>query len=83
MVAAAHNPVLTGLFTEFAPRLHQSLLDLVALLGLRTADPTPGDDGHTALVDAVIDGDADAAARALGAELSHTLALLRSRTTPV
>ncbi|WP_328470922.1 FCD domain-containing protein [Actinoplanes sp. NBC_00393] len=78
VVAATHNPLLVSLFTEFTPRLQQGLLDLVALLGLRSADPTPGDDGHTALVEAVIDGDADAAASALGAELRGTLALLRA-----
>ncbi|MEU4084070.1 FadR/GntR family transcriptional regulator [Streptomyces aureus] len=78
VVAAAHNPVLTALFTEFVPVLQQRLLDLVELLGLRSDDPNHGDTGHAALVDAVVRGDAEAAGRALREELRETLALLRS-----
>lgn len=78
MVAAAHNPVLTGLFTEFVPVLHQRLLDLVELLNLRSDNPNHGDEGHTELVNAVARGDAEAAGRALRDELEQTLALLHS-----
>ncbi len=78
VVAAAHNPVLTGLFTEFAPVLQRGLSDLVELLNLREGDPNHGDDGHTALVDAVAQGDADAAGRILREELKQTLTHLHS-----
>ncbi|MEU9289121.1 FadR/GntR family transcriptional regulator [Streptomyces sp. NPDC048275] len=78
VVAAAHNPVLTGLFTEFVPVLRRGLIDLVALLDLRSGDPNHGDDGHTALVDAVTRGDSEAAGRTLREELKQTLALLQS-----
>lgn len=74
MVAAAHNPVLTGLFTEFVPVLQQKLRDLVELLDLRAADPNHGDDAHAALVDAVARGDAETAGHTLRVELKHTLA---------
>ncbi|MGW3954509.1 FadR/GntR family transcriptional regulator [Streptomyces sp. NPDC004752] len=78
VVAAAHNPVLTGLFTEFIPVLQQRLLDLVELLNLRSDDPNHGDEGHAALVNAVVRGDTEAAGRALRDELKQTLALLHS-----
>ncbi|MEU0068803.1 FCD domain-containing protein [Streptomyces sp. NPDC006332] len=78
VVAAAHNPVLTGLFTEFVPVLKQQLLDLVELLNLRTGDPHHGDEGHAVLVNAVARGDAEAAGRALRDELEQTLTLLHS-----
>ncbi|MEU7060153.1 FadR/GntR family transcriptional regulator [Streptomyces sp. NPDC046197] len=78
VVAAAHNPVLTGLFTEFVPVLQRRLLDLVELLNLRSEDPNHGDEGHAALVDAVVRGDAEGAGHALRAELKQTLALLHS-----
>ncbi|MFI0960570.1 FadR/GntR family transcriptional regulator [Streptomyces sp. NPDC021080] len=78
VVAAAHNPVLTNLFTEFVPVLQHRLLDLVELLGLRSDDPDPGDAGHTDLVNAVVRGDAEAAGRTLRDELRQTLALLHS-----
>ena len=78
VVAAAHNPVLSGLFTEFTPGLQEKLLDRVGLVGLRAHDPVPGDAGHTALVEAVIRGDAEAAGRALREELEQTLTLLKS-----
>ncbi|MEV5434144.1 FadR/GntR family transcriptional regulator [Streptomyces sp. NPDC052701] len=78
IVAAAHNPVLTGLFTEFVPVLQQRLLDLVELLNLRSDDPNHGDEGHTELVDAVVRGDAETAGRALRDELEQTLSLLHS-----
>ncbi|MDQ0776384.1 DNA-binding FadR family transcriptional regulator [Streptomyces aurantiacus] len=78
VVAAAHNPVLTGLFAEFVPVLQQGLSDLVELLDLRAADPNHGDAAHAALVDAVVQGDAEAAGRTLREELRQTLARLHS-----
>jgi DNA-binding FadR family transcriptional regulator len=78
VVAAAHNPVLTGLFTQFVPILKQRLLDLVELLDLRSGDPRHGEEGHAALVTAVAERDAEAAGAALRAELDGTLALLHS-----
>ncbi|MFI1825671.1 FadR/GntR family transcriptional regulator [Streptomyces sp. NPDC020412] len=78
VVDAAHNPVLTGLFAEFVPVLERRLLDLVELLGLRSADANHGDAGHADLVSAVEQGDPEAAGRALRNELQQTLALLHS-----
>ncbi|MFE1403805.1 FadR/GntR family transcriptional regulator [Streptomyces sp. NPDC058770] len=78
VVAAAHNPVLTDLFGEFAPALRQGLIDLVDLLGLRREDPDHGDATHDALVRAVVAGDAESAGRAAQAELEATLARLRT-----
>lgn len=76
VVAAAHNPVLTDLFTEFVPALRQGLIDLVELLDLRGRDPQPGDARHAALVDAVVDGDGVAASRVLREEFDETLGQL-------
>ncbi|MFI6284095.1 FadR/GntR family transcriptional regulator [Streptomyces sp. NPDC051018] len=78
VVAAANNPVLTGLFAEFVPALRRGLIDLVDLLDLRSGDPGHGDEGHTALVDAVVRGDSEGAGHALRDELTSTLALLRT-----
>ncbi|MFH8515142.1 FadR/GntR family transcriptional regulator [Streptomyces gelaticus] len=78
VVAAAHNPVLTDLFGEFAPVLRQGLVDLVELLGLRREDPGHGDAAHDTLVRAVVAGDAESAGRAAQAELEVTLARLRA-----
>ncbi|MFB6709342.1 FadR/GntR family transcriptional regulator [Streptomyces sp. NPDC056333] len=78
VVAAAHNPVLTDLFTEFAPVLRQGLIDLVDLLGLRAGEPNHGDDTHDALVRAVVSGDAESAGRAAQTELETTLTRLRA-----
>ncbi|MFB7916631.1 FadR/GntR family transcriptional regulator [Streptomyces sp. NPDC056061] len=78
VVAAAHNPVLTDLFAEFAPALRQGLVDLVSLLALRNDDPNHGDAVHDALVRAVVAGDAESAGRAVRSELEATLARLRS-----
>ncbi|WP_219501982.1 FadR/GntR family transcriptional regulator [Nonomuraea ceibae] len=77
IVAAAGNPVLTGLFAEFAPALRERLIDLVELLGLRHDDANPGDDAHARLVEAVEAGDPDTAETVLQTELDQTLALLR------
>ncbi|MEU4658613.1 FCD domain-containing protein [Streptomyces sp. NPDC023723] len=70
VVAAAHNPVLTDLFTQFVPVLRDGLVDLLALTGLRTDEPGHGDAAHAALVRAVADGDAAGAAEILRAELT-------------
>ncbi|MFF3975919.1 FadR/GntR family transcriptional regulator [Streptomyces sp. NPDC001828] len=78
VVAAAHNPVLTALFTEFVPALRQGLIDLVELLGPRGDEPGHGEAGHTALVEAIARGDAGAAGSTLRAELHGTLAQLRA-----
>lgn len=78
VVTAAHNPVLTDLFAEFAPVLREGLIDLVALLDLRSASPGDGDASHTALVTAIASGDPDAAAHVLAAEFASTLARLRT-----
>ncbi|MGW2813647.1 FadR/GntR family transcriptional regulator [Streptomyces sp. NPDC001415] len=78
VVAAAHNPVLTALFTEFVPALRQGLIDLVELLDLRTDEPNHGEAGHAALVDAIAEGDAEAAGRTLREELRRTLAQLQA-----
>lgn len=79
VVEAAHNPVLADLFTEFTPALRQGLIDLVALLGLRERDPQHGDARHAALVEAVVEGDGDAASRTLRAEFDETLGQLTER----
>jgi DNA-binding FadR family transcriptional regulator len=79
VVAAAHNPVLTALFTEFLPVLRQGLIDMVELLGLRGEQPNHGEDAHAVLVEAVCAGDAEAAGRALREELEQTLARLHQR----
>ncbi|GAU67112.1 putative GntR family transcriptional regulator [Streptomyces sp. NBRC 110611] len=73
LVAAAHNPVLLALFSEFVPVLRQGLIDLVELLHLRTDEPNHGDDGHTVLVAAIERADAEAAGRTLREELKRTL----------
>ncbi|MET9954834.1 FCD domain-containing protein [Streptomyces sp. NPDC006339] len=78
VVAAAHNPVLTDLFAEFAPALRQGLVDLLDLLALRAEDPRTGEESHAALVAAVEAGDAEEAARLASRELEGTLALLLS-----
>lgn len=74
VVAAAHNPVLADLFTEFTPVLRTGLVELLALTGLRTRDPNTADAAHEALVRAVADGDAEGAAEVLRAELEDPFA---------
>ncbi|WLW52078.1 FadR/GntR family transcriptional regulator [Streptomyces sp. YU58] len=69
VVAAAHNPVLTDLFHEFVPALREGLVDLLTLTGLRAHDPNTADDAHEALIRAVADGDAEAAAEIVRGEL--------------
>ncbi|KUO04896.1 FadR/GntR family transcriptional regulator [Streptomyces caeruleatus] len=69
VVAAAHNPVLTDLFSEFVPVLRDGLIDLLTLTGLRTHDPNTADDAHEALVRAIVDGDAEGAVDVVRKEL--------------
>ncbi|NUR90115.1 MAG: FCD domain-containing protein, partial [Nonomuraea sp.] len=76
VVAAAHNPVLTDLFEEFAPVLRSGLVELVELLDLRRLEDDHGHDAHAALVEAVAGGDGEAAAQALRVELERTRAHL-------
>jgi DNA-binding FadR family transcriptional regulator len=78
VVAAAHNPVLADLFTEFAPVLREGLLTLLDLTRLREHDPNTHDTSHEALVRAIADGNAEEAAAVLLAELEETLQLLRA-----
>ncbi|MEV5879780.1 FadR/GntR family transcriptional regulator [Streptomyces sp. NPDC052101] len=77
VVAAAHNPVLADLFTEFTPVLREGLVTLLSLTGLREHTPDTGDATHTALVRAITAGDPDRAAAVLLGELEETLQLLR------
>ncbi|MER7212879.1 FCD domain-containing protein [Streptosporangium sp. NPDC000239] len=77
VVAAAHNPVLTELFSAFEPALRDGLVDLVRLLPLRHDRPDPGADSHTALVDAVRRGEAGRASEIMRQEVEHNLTLLR------
>jgi len=77
VVAAAHNPVLTDLFTEFTPALRRGLIEMLDLVGLRRHDPNTGEDTHEALVEAITRGDAEAASTVLREELQQTLDLLR------
>lgn len=76
VVEAAHKPVLSDLFAEFVPALRQGLIDLVELLGLRDEDPHHGDARHAALVEAVAEGDGEAASRILQTEPDGTPAQL-------
>jgi DNA-binding FadR family transcriptional regulator len=78
VVAAARNPVLADLFTEFAPVLREGLLTLLDLTRLREHDPNTHDTSHEALVRAIADGNAEEAAAVLLAELEETLHLLRA-----
>ncbi|MGW2346897.1 FadR/GntR family transcriptional regulator [Streptomyces sp. NPDC001661] len=78
VVAAAHNPVLTDLFAEFAPALRQALIDLLALVDVRGAEQDHGDAAHADLVAAVMVGDAEAAGRAARDEL----ALIQGKLAP-
>lgn len=74
VVAAAHNPVLADLFTEFTPVLREGLIELLALTGLRTTDPDTGDAAHETLVRALAAGDGEGAAEVLRAELADPFA---------
>lgn len=75
-VQAAHNPLLTDLFDQFAPVLREGLLDLVRLIDARSADADHGREAHAALVDAIRDQDAVAAGEVIAAELRRTVSHL-------
>ncbi|MEX3102969.1 FadR/GntR family transcriptional regulator [Streptomyces sp. ST1020] len=62
VVAAAHNPVLVGLFGDFVPVLREGLVELLALTRVRDGDAGVGDLAHEALVRAVRAGDGAGAA---------------------
>ncbi|MFI5657612.1 FadR/GntR family transcriptional regulator [Streptomyces sp. NPDC051684] len=79
VVAAAHNPVLTDLFAEFAPALRQALIDLLALVDVRGAEQDHGDAAHAELVEAVAAGDPETAGRAAHGELAEMQGKLRGR----
>jgi DNA-binding FadR family transcriptional regulator len=79
VVAAAHNPVLTDLFAEFAPVLREKLLAPLDLIDVRAHDGEQGEAAHTALVEAIAAGEPDLAARVLAAELSPAQAHLSDR----
>ncbi|WP_129840222.1 FCD domain-containing protein [Streptomyces sp. RFCAC02] len=81
VVAAARNPVLTGLFAEFAPALREGLIDMLDLLDLRRDNANHGDTEHAALVDAIAAGDADRAGHLLREDLRATLTRLRTGAT--
>ncbi|TQC49367.1 FadR family transcriptional regulator [Rhodococcus sp. WS4] len=76
VVVAAHNPVLTELFETFVPRLRDAMLDLMAVLDL-TAHSAPDADDHRLLVEAIADGDAEAAVRVSAGHLGGMLVRLR------
>lgn len=78
LVAAAHNHLLLELFREFIPSLRRGLIDLLDLINLRDDSANHGDDVHTALVNAVRNGDSQAAGRILRDELAQTLAQLQA-----
>ncbi|WP_405648753.1 FadR/GntR family transcriptional regulator [Streptomyces sp. NBC_00019] len=82
VVAAAHNPVLDDLFAEFTPVLRQGLIDLLSLTGLRTHDPNTADEAHEAMVRAIADGDAEAAAEVVREELEDPFAGQDRARTP-
>lgn len=72
VVAAAHNPVLSDLFTTFVPVLRDGLLDLAKLIDVHTADAN-GHAAHAALVEAIRDRSPAEAGRIIRAELERTL----------
>nr|WP_307805069.1 FCD domain-containing protein [Streptomyces sp. VRA16 Mangrove soil] len=78
VIAAAHNPVLTDLFAEFAPALRQGLLDLLDLVDVPRAERDHGDAAHAGLVDAVVAQDAETAGRVAREELEAVLGKLRA-----
>ncbi|WP_210587968.1 FadR/GntR family transcriptional regulator [Streptomyces sp. GESEQ-35] len=69
VVAAAHNPVLTDLFTEFTPVLRTGLVELLTLTGLRTHDPNTADAAHEEIARAVAEGDEEAIVEVVRREL--------------
>jgi DNA-binding FadR family transcriptional regulator len=79
VVAAAHNPVLSDLFAEFAPVLRENLLALLDLVDVHAHDEEHGGAAHAELVEAIAAGEPDRAARVLHDELTTTQAHLRDR----
>lgn len=77
VVAASQNSVVLDLYDQFLPILREALIDLVRLLGIRDQDPNPGHASHSALVEAVRDGDAGEAERVARAEIDTTANLLK------
>lgn len=61
VVAAAHNVIMVDLYDGFVPRLRQAMIELLRLQTRRR--PLEDHPEHADLVAAVIDRDADAAAR--------------------
>ncbi|WP_305092820.1 FadR/GntR family transcriptional regulator [Prescottella sp. R16] len=76
IVDAAHNPVLSELFATFVPRLADTMVEMIGLLGLRDRDTEPNSDEHADLVDAIASGDVEAAARISRAHLEGMAAEL-------
>lgn len=60
IVAAAHNPVLTGLFDGFVPRSRQAMIEMLRMAGGYGGEADQ--DTHARLLDAVEAGDSRAAA---------------------
>jgi len=73
IVVAAHNEVLTELFDGFVPRIRTAMIDL---LRIGRPDPIADRGGHAAVVDAIADRDARAAADLSRAHLSALKAVL-------
>ncbi|MFI6374730.1 FadR/GntR family transcriptional regulator [Streptomyces sp. NPDC050546] len=82
VIAAARNPVLADLFTEFTPVLRDGLIELLSLTGLRGHDPNTGDEAHEELVRTVADGDEEGAAEVLRGELEDPFALAGKSEQP-
>jgi DNA-binding FadR family transcriptional regulator len=79
VVSAAHNGVLSEVFGSFLGALRAAAKDLVADTGLRTRpELAEVDAAHRALVDAIADGDVDAAVAATGQNVNATLEALRA-----
>lgn len=80
IVAAAHNDVLTDLFSVFQVTMRPGLFDLLAVMdsrGMRVAVADPGADAHAAMVAAIRAGDAVEAGRVTEAELAVSMRILR------
>nr|WP_237535652.1 FadR/GntR family transcriptional regulator [Streptomyces sp. SID3343] len=76
VVTAAHNPVLTDLFTTFLDAVRDASTEMVADGGPSPDDHKP--DAHSALVQAIEDGNPQAAIEATRRNVEHTLTQLRS-----
>jgi DNA-binding FadR family transcriptional regulator len=79
VIAAAHNPVLSAVFTSFTAALREALLDLVQDDDLRTqADHDDSTQAHHELVVAIRAGDAAAAVLATRRNVEDTLTQLHA-----